>query len=325
MKHVSILVPKGDVSLSNIEGTYHILSEVNTVLKATDKASLFVIQLVGVAADINQSRGMFIIKLDLDFNEVQQTDLIIIPAVNGNQEEIIQNNAELISWIIKQHQKGAYVASFCIGAFLLASTGLLKNRPCATHWQHADKFRKMFPDVNLMDDKILMESDGIYTSGGANSYFNLVIYLIERMAGREMAILISKTFMIDIDKNSQSAFLIFKGQKDHNDSVVEVAQEYIENNYQHKLTTEKIVSTLNIGRRNFERRFKKATSNSVLEYIQRVKVEAAKKSMETTQKNIVDIMYDVGYQDVKAFREIFKKITGLAPIDYRKKYNSRNI
>jgi transcriptional regulator GlxA family with amidase domain len=213
------------------------------------------------------------------------------------------------------------VASLCIGAFFLAATGLLKGKQCATHWASANVFRNMYPDVNVVDDKIMTEEEGIYTSGGAYSYLNLLLYLIEKFAGRDMAIMASKLYMIDIDRNSQSPFIMFSGQKAHEDEPVKKAQDYIEKNFADKITIDQLASMLAIGRRNLERRFKKATSNTVVEYIQRVKMEAAKKELESARKNINEVMYEVGYSDNKAFRTTFKKITGLSPIQYRNKYN----
>jgi transcriptional regulator GlxA family with amidase domain len=148
-----------------------------------------------------------------------------------------------------------------------------------------------------------------------------LIYIIEKYAGRDVAILVAKAFMIDIDKISQSPFIIFKGQKQHDDEPIKKAQEFIEHNFDEKISVEQLASMFALGRRNMERRFKKATSNTVMEYIQRVKIEAAKKNFESGRKNVNEVMYDVGYSDAKAFRNTFKKITGLSPVDYRNKYN----
>ena len=222
---------------------------------------------------------------------------------------------------MSQHKAGAEIVSFCVGTFFLAATGLLEGKRCATHWRYTNEFRSMFPGAKLVDDKIITEDDGIYTSGGAYSYLNLIVYLVEKFAGREMAILVAKTFMIDIDKTSQSPFIIFEGQKSHVDEPVKKAQEFIEKNYQEKISVDQLTVMLALSRRNFERRFKKATSNTVTEYIQRVKIEAAKKNLETNRKNINEVMYDVGYSDNKAFRTVFRNITWLSPVAYRKKYN----
>lgn len=321
MKHVSILIPQGHTSLVNIEGTHQILNGVNGFLASLGKAPLFKVQLVGISKETRQTTGLFTVNPDVMVKDVKKTDLIIIPALHGDQKEAQALNQEFIPWIIQQYKDGAEVVSFCIGAYFLAATGLLEGKQCATHWQHAHEFRRMFPEVNLVSDKIMTEEDGIYTSGGAYSYLNLLLYLIEKHAGREVAILTSKTFMIDIDRNSQSPFIMFQGQKLHEDDAVKKAQEFIEKNYQDRITVDQLASMFAVGRRSLERRFKKATGNTVTEYIQRVKIEAAKKRFETSRKNISEVMFDVGYADTKAFRTIFKKITNLSPIAYKHKYN----
>ncbi len=305
----------------NIEGTYQIFSEVNGILKEIEREPIFDIHLVGVSRETLQTTGLFTVNPDVLIGNVSKTDLIIVPALFGDQKKAVERNKEIIPWIIEQYKNGAEIASFCIGSFFLAATGLLDGKRCTTHWRFANEFRRMYPEANLLDDKIMTEDTGIYTSGGAYSYLNLLLYLIEKFAGREVAVLASKSFMIDIDRDSQSPFIMFRGQKEHEDEQVKKAQEFIESNYQDKITVEQLASMLALSRRNLERRFKKATANTVVEYIQRVKVEAAKMSLETSMENVSEIMYKVGYTDTKAFRTTFKKITGLSPIQYRNKYN----
>jgi transcriptional regulator GlxA family with amidase domain len=321
MKHISILVPLGHTSLTNIDGTHQILSEVNKFLAVMERHPLFNIQLVGLSKETSQRNGLYTISPDCLIQDIIRTDLIIIPAMHGDQKDAFALNAAFIPWLIQQYKGGAEIASFCIGSFFLAATGLLKGKQCSTHWAEANEFRRMFPDVNLVDDKIMTDEDGLYTSGGAYSYLNLLAYLIEKYAGRDIAIMISKAFMIDIDRVSQSPFIIFRGQKTHEDESVKKAQEYIEKNFEDKISVDQLASMLALSRRNFERRFKKATSNTIVEYIQRVKMEAAKKNLETGRKNVNEVMYDVGYSDNKAFRTVFKKVTGLSPVEYRNKYN----
>lgn len=321
MKHVSILIPRGHTSLVNIEGTLQILSEVNTLRVERGNTPLFKIQLVGLSKETNQPNGLFTVKPDVLIRDVKKTDLVIIPALMGDPVKASKLNEEFIPWMVKQYHDGAELVSYCIGSFFLGTTGLLHEKQCTTHWRFINEFRTMFPGAFVVDDKILTEDSGIYTSGGAYSYLNLLIYLIEKYAGREIAILISKMFMIDIDRISQSPFIIFQGQKEHADEPIKKAQEFIEKNFQDKITVEQLASMYALSRRNLERRFKKATSNTVTEYIQRVKVEAAKKNFENSRKNINEVMYDVGYLDTKAFRTTFKKITGLSPVQYRNKYN----
>lgn len=160
-----------------------------------------------------------------------------------------------------------------------------------------------------------------YTTGGALSSMNLILYLVEKYYNRQTAIFCAKFFEIDLSRSSQSPFTIFTGQKNHEDEAIKAVQQYMENNLSEKISMKELSAAFNIDRRNFDRRFKKATMNTPAEYLQRIKIEAAKKSLETTRKNINEVMYDIGYNDVKAFRLLFKKITGLSPLDYRNRYN----
>lgn len=320
MKKVSILVPESAL-LAAVDDPRHVFSMVNSFYEKDGKPAIFDIKLVGLSKTVNLHNSSFTVHTDLLLNEVKKTDLIFIPAFDGKMETVLEKNKDFIPWINEQYKRGAEVVSLCIGAFLLAKTGLLKGKQCSTHWRSAEQFRKMFPEINLVTDKIITEEQGIYTSGGATSYWNLLLYLVEKYTSRETAILTAKVFAIDIDRHSQSQFIIFNNQSNHADEPVKKAQKYIENNFQNRITVDQLSLMFAVGRRSFERRFKRATNNTVTEYIQRVKIEAAKKSFETSRKNIYEVMYDVGYSDTKAFRGVFKKVTGMTPIDYRNKYN----
>jgi transcriptional regulator GlxA family with amidase domain len=320
MKHISIIVPKGAI-LGSIEGPRQLFSGANSYALSQGKSSLFKVQFVGLTPQTPLVNGMYMISSDKTIHDDFHSDLVIIPAMDGDIAKAIQNNSAFIPWIIQQYKCGTEVASLCLGAFLLASTGLIQGRKCATHWMAANDFRRMFPDVNLVAEKVITDEHGIYSSGGAYSYLNLVLYIIEKYAGRAAAIFCSKMFQIDIERDSQSPFIMFNGQKDHEDEPIKRAQVFIEKNFQEKITVDELASMLALSRRNLERRFKKATSNTVVEYIQRVKIEAAKMSLEASRENVNEVMYKVGYNDTKAFRTTFKKITGLSPIQYRSKYN----
>jgi len=322
MKHVSILVPKGHTSIVNIGGAHQMLSWVNTFFKETGRAPIFNIQLVGVEKHTQQTHGMFTVNPDTVLSDVQKTNLIIIPAIHDTFEKGLENNSEFIPWIVSQYKEGAEIVSLCVASFFLAETGLLDGKQCSTHWQYANEFRERFPKAELKDDKILTEADGIYTSGGAYSFTNLLVYLIEKYAGREAAVLAAKGFMVDIDRNSQSPFMIFAGQKSHKDKVILKAQEHIEHHFSTTITVDALCERLAISRRTFERRFKKATANTVVEYHQRVRVEAAKKELEKGRKTVNEIMYEVGYSDPKAFRDVFRKITAMTPVMYLNKYSA---
>ena len=325
MRHISILIPEGEIiqnTVISVIGSYKMFSVANQYFVSMGKNPAFKVDLVGATPKANLYNGLFSIQPNTHFTELDKTDLIIIPPAEMDQKTIQQNQV-FTPWIIHQHQKGADVASLCIGAFQLASTGLLDGKDCSTHWAATDRFREYFPKVNLVPDKLITEEQGIYTNGGAYSFLNLLLHLVEKYCGREVAIYCAKVGQIDIERNCQSPFSIFLGQKNHDDEPVKTAQHYIENNITQKVSVVDIAKRIGLSKRNFERRFKTATANTPIEYIQRVKIEYAKKNLEIGSKNIYEVMDEVGYMDRKAFGTAFKRITGLLPLEYRKKYNKQ--
>lgn len=320
MKHITIVVPDAEINLNSVAGAYEILSRANDYWKSLGNRPKLQIQIAGFVSESKIDDGYFTLH-PKDIRKIRQTDLLIIPSVFGDYEKAIEENRMLINWIIDQYKKGAEIASMCSGAFILASTGLLTGRTCSTHWNAVEKFRAMFPDIRVATDKIITDENGIYTNGGGYSFLNLMLYLVEKIFDRTTAIFCSKIFQIDIERTTQSPFTIFHIQKGHGDTLINQAQTYIEENIEEKISFEKLASQLAISRRNFDRRFIKATGNTPVEYLQRVKVEAAKKQLERGRKTVFEVMMDVGYADDKAFREVFKKVTGLSPLDYRNKYN----
>ncbi|HVW97976.1 MAG TPA: helix-turn-helix domain-containing protein [Mucilaginibacter sp.] len=321
MKHITILVPDGQNNVSSIVGAYKILTRANQVWQQSGKTPLYIIELAGISKEVEYYDGLFAIRPHKHISDVGKTDLVVIPSLNHNYEQAIVANQVMIDWIVRQYKNGCEIASVCTGAFLLAAAGLLEGKTCSTHWIAADGFRKMFPGINLQTDKLITDENGIYTNGGAFSFLNLIIYLVEKKFDRETAIYCSKVFQVEMDRQSQSEFIIFNGQKMHSDNMVKEAQTFIENNLHQKISVEDLSFKFAIGRRNFDRRFIKATGNTPLEYAQRVKIESAKRMFESSRKTVNEVMYEVGYSDNKAFREVFRKITGMSPLEYRNRYN----
>jgi transcriptional regulator GlxA family with amidase domain len=322
MKNVSIIIPETAV-IEAVADPHYMFKAVNQFLVASGKRPLFKVELVGLKKEVKLENSLYTVHPEKLIKDVKKTDLIFIPAISGDIQTALKLNKPFLPWIVDQYNNGAELASLCIGAFLLADTGLLKGKKCSSHWNAANEFRNLFPDVEFVDGSIITEENGIYSSGGANSYWALLLYLVEKYTDRDTAILASKYFAVDIDRNSQAAFMMFSGQKDHGDKEILKGQEFIEKNFSDKITVDQLADKSGMGRRSFERRFKKATNNTVVEYMQRVKIEAAKRSFESSRKNISEVMFDVGYTDTKAFRIIFKKITGLTPVEYRNKYNKQ--
>jgi transcriptional regulator GlxA family with amidase domain len=326
MKQVTILIPRGDINLSSVMGTFEILTEANMHWQKLGNRSRIELRIAGDLAVLKQNARFYSLH-PVDLGEIEKHDLVIIPSVSdtGGNDRLIKNNKALIGWMKAQYKNGAEIASICTGAFLLAATGLLEGKTCSTHWHAESDFRRLFPNIDLQIDKLLIVGEGLYTNGGAFSFLNLVLLLVEKYFDRPTAIYCSKIFQIDFDRASQSLFSIFQPQKNHGDELISEAQTYMEENLSEKISFEKLASKLAVSRRNFDRRFIKATGNTPVEYLQRVKVEVAKSALEKGRKNIFEVMDEVGYTDDRAFREVFKRITGLSPLEYRVKFNKEAV
>ncbi|HLT06483.1 MAG TPA: helix-turn-helix domain-containing protein [Cyclobacteriaceae bacterium] len=316
---ISVFVPEHGV-IEAVTPPYRAFNTANEFLTAFGKKPAFDVEYIGLHAYVPANNGEYTVKTHRLIKEVSTTDLLVIPPTFGDTLKGIEANAEAIPYFRKLYSKGSSLASLCIGAFLLAETGLLEGKKCSTHWAHVQEFKNRYPNVDVEDGAIITEHDNIYSSGGANSLWNLILYLIEKFSDRETAVMISKYFALDINRDSQAQFAIFRGQRNHHDADIQKVQDYIEQHYDDKISIETLANLINTGRRTFERRFKDATNNTPIEYIQRVRIEAAKLAFEASRKNVSEIMFDVGYTDTKAFRDIFKKITGLTPVEYRNKF-----
>lgn len=322
MVNVSILVLRNAV-VASIADCRYVFTMVNSFLDERGREKLFNVQLVGLSSEVKYNNGLFVIHTDKLLEKAKENDLIIIPALDGIMTASVHLNKEYAYWLAEQYKEGAEVASLSSGVFLLAFSGLLKGKECTTHWLYANELKYFYPSIQVVDEKMITDQYGLYSSGGSNAYWNLLIHLVEKYAGREMAVYAAKYFVIDLNKNFQSPFIVFHGLKDHEDKTIKDAQAHIEQHYKDKLTVNSLAAQFNMTRRTFERRFKRATRNTVAEYIQRVKIEAAKKQLEIGRKTINEVMLNVGYSDTQTFRNIFKRITGLTPVDYKSKYSGK--
>ncbi len=317
---VTFLIADGVLKPSSLFNAIEVFEKANEFLLHTRGKPYYKIRLAGTNLQQPLMNGL----LSLQVAPLQATDkagLIILPSFAEQDDYAIRKNRVVLDWIIDQYNAGAEVASLCTGTFLLAATGLLNGKPCATHWKAEAYFRRLFPELELHTNKILTDQEGVYTAGGAISSLNLSLYIVEKYCGREAALYCARVLQIDIERDSQSPFIMFEGSKDHKDDAIRHIQEYIEQHIGDRLTVDQLAVHCSMDRINFTRRFKKATQLSPADYVQRIKVEGAKRLFESTHKQINEVMYEVGYADAKAFRQLFKKIAGMTPGDYRNKYN----
>lgn len=321
MKQISFLLVGGDLKPSSLFGAIEIFEKANQFFEEKGEAPYYDIQLVGDATDQPILNAIFSLNKLKPVSEISKTDCIIIPAF-GPEADALEKYHDALNWVADQHEKGAEVASLCSGVFLLAASGLLNDgKPCSAHWRAERMFKEMFPKLNLGVAKIITEHSGVYTSGGAISAFNLCLYLVEKYNGREVAVYCSKLLQLDIGRQSQSPFQMFEGLKSHTDDTIRNIQEFIETNTREKVTVDILAAKCHMDRVNFSRRFKKATRIPPIDYIQQVKIEAAKRALENGAKNVNQVMYSVGYVDIKAFRSVFKKVVGLSPTEYKAKFS----
>jgi transcriptional regulator GlxA family with amidase domain len=320
MKSVCFLIPAGILKPASLFSALEVFEKANEFCLAQSKKNFYDMKIAGSSLNQTLLNGNLSIQIS-DIRKLQRPALIIIPGLHEQTDCLSEHNRLMIDWIIKQYNKGSELASLCTGSFLLAATGLLANKECSTHWKAEPYFRKMFPEVNLQVHKIITDSKGIYTAGGSTSSLNLMLYLVEKYNGREAALYCAKVLQIDIERNSQACFIIFEGQKNHDDDQIKKVQYFIEKNIEEKLSVELLADKFSISRRSLVRRFKRATNNSPVEYIQRIRMEVAKRKLERNERTVNEIMYAVGYTDIKAFRTIFRKVTGMSPTSYRNKYN----
>ena len=308
--------------LLSVAAILDVFESVNSFYQNHGEASFFNIQLFSPNAESSQVLHFGNYPLQ-SVETAGKQDLILIPAFAADMtQEAISENSNCISWLKNQYEHGAEIASFCTGAFLLAATGLLNGKNATTHVNATTAFAASFPAVRLYGDAIITDEERIYTSGGATNSFHLMLHLLKIHCGREVVLHIAKLFAIDMDREQQAYFGTFQPPQNHGDMLVKMAQKKIENAYQNSSTIEEIIQDIPASRRNVVRRFKLATGFTPIEYLQKTRIEAAKKLLELTDQSILEVMLNSGYNDLKAFRQLFKKSAGMTPKSYREKFNT---
>jgi transcriptional regulator GlxA family with amidase domain len=320
-KKVSILVLEGCTPMSPV-GTMEVLNKAGAIhqMLAKTHTPFFETELVGVKSKKVKCSDRFSITCHTTLSDLKKTDILLIPAMEFDVEEKLRKNKAAIPYLLALHKKGTELGSMCTGAFMLAATGLLKNKSATTHWYLAPLFRSMYPDIRLEDSKILIDEQGIYSSGGATSSLNLGLYLTEKYCGKETANYATRMLMLNNDRDSQTPFSMFIPQTQHQDEAIFEAQKTIEKGAEGKLSVESLAAIVHLSKRSFIRRFKAATGNTPIEYIQRMTVEKAKRKLESSRHSIEQIIYSLGYQDIHSFRKIFVRYTDLTPKAYRLRY-----
>lgn len=290
------------------------------VLGADENRPTFNVELVSLTKKPLRFGGIVSVHPHATISTARQPDLILIPSTGPKVMEVLGSLHGFIPWIRRCSDQGARVVSMCTGAFLLAETGLLDGRAATTHWFFADLFRRSYPRVNLYPDRLIIDEGSVITSGAATSFLDLVLYLIELYCGREAAILTAKVLLIEMGRNTQLPYTIFSTQKMHEDRQIHRLQQFMEANLQRELTIELLADRAGMSVRNFDRRFRAAVGEAPSSYLQKLRIEKAKRHLETTNDSISEVMLKVGYEDERSFRRLFQALTKLSPKAYRRRY-----
>ena len=286
------------------------------ILNDRDPKPLFDVKTVSVDGKPVQTYDGLELKPDTSIRDVDDSETILVPPSDAS--ESLRPEEE--SWLKNAHERGAHIASICLGAFLLAKTGLLDFKDATTHWGYAQRFRKEFPNVRLKPDRIITDEGNLLCSGGANAGGDLALYLIARYAGRKVAHQTARVMLMDGDRKSQSPYLQHRFNRTHGDREIVDIQIWLEDHFSEGITVDQIASRAGMSRRTLERRFRNATGESPRRYLQRIRVESAKQFLEEGEMTFDEITYMVGYEDSSTFSRVFKKNTGLSPILYKRKY-----
>lgn len=322
MKQIGVLLPK-NYKLLSVAAILEVFETVNHYHQLASGENSFEIHILAGENDSALKDHPFGYVLQ-SLKDAPLMDMVLIPAfTSANMKETLAHNRPMVPHLVDQYRRGASIGTFCTGAFLLGASGLLNGKIATTHVDASAGFATAFPEVKLKADQTVTQDGRLYTSGGATSSFHLLLHLVQEFCGKEMAIKIAKVFAIDMDRHKQSYFSTFQPSRNHNDDLVASAQDKIENHYQDAATIEELIKDIPSSRRNMVRRFKQVTGITPIEYLQQTRIEAAKKLLEQTGKQMTEIIYDSGYNDAKAFRKVFKKSVGMTPSQYREKFQVR--
>jgi transcriptional regulator GlxA family with amidase domain len=321
-KRVSIVVFR-ECDPSIVYGVFDTLWAAGAFFK-TPPEPLFVPRIVAAEhGPLELITGVSIVPQDA-IDDVEETDIVFVPnVVVLTPEELHALDPRLVAWVAKMHRQGALICSACGGSLVLAAAGLLSGREATTHWTHVPVFRREFPDVKLLEDRILVQTgDGhsIVSCGGASSWQDLALLLVARYGSSEEAIRMSRFFLYQWHREGQLPYASMAANVVHGDGVVVRCQTWLAENYQRADVVAAAARLSGLPKRTFDRRFKAATGYSPLAYVQALRVEEAKHMLETGAASVDAIGREVGYENVASFRRLFRRLAGMPPGDYRRKF-----
>jgi transcriptional regulator GlxA family with amidase domain len=321
-KHLKtgILVYPGCTS-SMVTGVWDILMLANGFYSQKHSNPLFHLELIAeTKLPINSFSGLTFTP-HKNFKTKEVFDIIYIPGFIGEADNTIRKSSKLIDWVSKLNSNKTIITAACNGNFLLAASGKLDSKGATTHWNLIKKFQKDYNNVKLYPEKIIVDNGNVISAAGVTSYFNLALHLIQRFASAEISLSCAKIFLVDSGRKIQTPYQMLEYSKSHGDGLIIKAQDWIESNYRESITLSKLEQAVNTGAKTLTRRFKKVTGVTPQVYLKKLRIETAKRLLESKNITFNEVTWEVGYSDTSSFHKAFKQETGLTPIDYRNKFS----
>ena len=290
------------------------------VLTGTQPSPHFRVTTASVDGHAVRCDGPIQVRPAAALKDIRKTELILIPSTGISLDDVVERNAPVVPWLRRWHKRGAAIASVCSGVGLVAATGLLDGKRATTHWALAERFREKYPAVRWMPELMITEDHGLYCGGGVNASLDLALHLVEGFCGHDVAMQSAKALLIETPRAWQAGFAVVPLKTEHSDETISGAQEWLHQNFHRNFPLEATAKRVGMSLRNFVRRFKQATGDSPLSYLQKLRIAAAKRLLESDHRTMQEISDAVGYQDVAFFRQLFERHTGASPSAYRQRF-----
>ena len=324
--HVS-LVAIPEAVISTLSGIFDVINGPTMMQgpeRAASEARQFDVEIVGLKPGPLQLASRVPVSVHRSFAEVDSTDVIIIPSILLGPEGWLKGrHPELVDWCRQMHDRGALLCSACSGIFVLAETGLFDGVDATVHFGYAKTFASAFPGVRINPERVLVvsgEREQLITSGASMTWHDLVLYLIARHAGATTAQDVARFFALQWHQDGLAPYIVFEGRKDHGDQAIQAAQDWVATHFSVASPVEEMIRRSGLTERTFKRRFTSAAGLSPIAYVQRLRIEDAKRRLERTEASVDQISWQVGYEEPAFFRRLFKRVTGLAPGAYRRRF-----
>lgn len=320
-RHVS-LVAIPDAVVSTLAGLYDVMNAA-TLIESIPEAP-FAVEIVGESPGPLRLASGVPIEVQRTVGDIAATDIVIVPSILLREGPWVKGRyPALVAWMKRMHEQGALLCSACSGLFLIAETGLFDGVDATVHFGYARAFSEAYPAVTVHPERVLViagRREELVSSGASNTWHDLALYLIARYAGATVAQALARYFALQWHQDGLAPYIVFEGRTDHGDAEIEGAQRWLAKHFSVANPVEQVIRGSRLAERTFKRRFTQATGLPPIAYVQRLRIEDAKRRLERTDAPVDEVSWRVGYEDPAFFRRLFKRVTGMAPGAYRKRF-----